>query len=112
MRPSLALALFIFAGSCAGGQQAATPAPSDPYRVAISSHKFVPKTLTVPVGTTVTWENLDVVPHTVTRTADEGGWDSGRLSHHDTFTHRFTAPGTYLYICVPHPGMQGAIVVE
>ena len=107
--PALAIAV-----GCSGGQQAATPAPqpADPYRIAITGFKFRPATLTVPVGTTVTWQNLDMTPHTVTSAAVDDRFDSGSLSPHATYAHTFTKPGRYQYLCVPHGGMQGVIIVE
>ncbi|HXL41206.1 MAG TPA: plastocyanin/azurin family copper-binding protein, partial [Actinomycetota bacterium] len=33
------------------------------------------------------------------------------LHHGDQFTHTFTAPGTYAYICQIHPFMHGTVVV-
>ena len=114
MRLLIIPALALVAGSCSGGQQAATPAPqpADPHRVAIAEFKFKPATLTVPVGTKVTWENLDMTPHTVTSAAVEDRFDSGRFGNRATFAHTFTKPGRYQYLCVPHGGMHGVIVVE
>ena len=114
MRPLIIAALVAVIGSCQGGQPAATPAPqpADPYRVAISEFKFKPAMLTVPVGTQVTWENLDMTPHTVTSAAVDDRFDSGKFGNRSTFAHTFTKPGRYQYLCVPHGGMQGVIVVE
>src|SRR4051812_33592238 len=42
------------------------PAPIDGPQIAIGNFTFTPKTLTVAVGTTVTWVNRDDIPHTVT----------------------------------------------
>jgi plastocyanin len=41
---------------------AAVPVES---RAAITEFAFKPDTITVPVGTTVVWENKDDIPHTV-----------------------------------------------
>ena len=43
--------------------------------MAISVFAFSPATLTVKVGTTVTWTNKDSVPHTIT--SDSGAFSSG-----------------------------------
>ncbi len=77
----------------------------------IAAGAFVPATLTVPSGTTVTWRNDDAVTHTVMGeqlTFD----DSGILDRGQSFSQVLTEPGTYRYRCGPHPSMQGTVVVE
>jgi plastocyanin len=83
---------------------AATP------RVEIHQFKFVPARLTVPVGATVTWTNGDDETHTVTAT--DRTYTSTGLEHAETFTHRFTTPGTYTYFCALHPHMAATVVVK
>lgn len=91
---------------------AQAPEPSDKYRVVIYEWKFTPLTLVVPVGTTVTWVNRDITTHNVTGIAASEPFNSGRLPHQATFSHTFKTTGEFLYLCVPHPGMQGTIVVQ
>jgi FtsP/CotA-like multicopper oxidase with cupredoxin domain len=81
-------------------------------RADIVDNRFQPARLTVTVGTTVTWSNRGNNAHTVT--ALDGSWDSGMLLHGDQFSHTFTGPGTYRFICRQHllQGMGGAITVE
>jgi plastocyanin len=62
------------------------------------------------VGTTVTWTNHDVEPHTVT--SKDRVFASAGLETNDTFTFRFDTPGTYAYFCALHPFMTGQIVVQ
>jgi plastocyanin len=90
----------------ATGASAATPAP----RIEIKQFKFVPAQLTVPVGATVTWTNADEEPHTVT--AADRAYTSAGLDHAETYTHRFTARGTYTYFCALHPHMTATITVQ
>jgi len=78
--------------------------------VQIQNFAFTPQTLEVPVGTTVTWTNLDTVAHTAT--ADDGTFNSGNLNPHESFSFRFDKPGTYVYNCSYHPNMQGTIIVK
>jgi plastocyanin len=33
------------------------------------------------------------------------------LNRNDQFTHTFTTPGTYAYICSIHPFMHGSVTV-
>lgn len=76
--------------------------------------RFNPATVTVAVGTTVTWVNNDPqgLPHTTT--SDSGLWDSGNMSVGQSFSHTFTQPGTFTYRCTLHQaqGMTGTIVVQ
>ncbi len=72
-------------------------AHAPPNQVTIDNFAFNPKTLTVPVGTEVTWINRDDVPHTATSAVKPRVFDSKTLDTDDKFSHVFTAPGTYQY---------------
>ena len=79
---------------------------------------FVPDTLTVSKGTTVTWTNGDSTLHTVTSGSPESGnsgtgteFDSSYLAAGKTFQHQFSIPGTFDYYCTLHPYMKGKVVV-
>jgi len=73
----------------------------------------------VSVGDTVTWEYLTGSEgHTVTHCGDSCDaptgtplWDSQGLSPGQTFSHTFTEPGTYLYLCRFHPAAMRAEVL-
>jgi amicyanin len=80
------------------------------HAVQIVAFGFSPAELTIAVGDTVTWTNLDPVAHTATSTS--GAFDSGDLVLNDSFSFTFTAAGTYDYLCTPHPEMTGRIVVQ
>lgn len=77
--------------------------------VKISNFTFDPGTLSVPVGTTVTWVNGDDIPHLVSE--KDGAFRSEALDTGDSFSHRFTVPGKVEYYCAIHPHMVGTIVV-
>ncbi len=77
--------------------------------VAISNYSFQPQNLTVKVGTTVTWVNMDNVGHTVT--SDTGQFTSTTLGHMQSFSYTFKTAGTYTYHCTPHPYMTATITV-
>jgi len=77
--------------------------------VSISDFKFNPATLTVPVGTTVTWTNQDEEPHTLA--AKDGSFHSPGIDTHGTYSFTFSTPGSYDYICSIHPFMTGTVVV-
>jgi plastocyanin len=69
-----------------------------------------PKTINVPVGTTVTWTNRDDIPHTVVST--DGVFKSKARDTDDKFSYTFTKAGTYPYFCSIHPKMTGTVVVH
>lgn len=78
---------------------------------------FEPLILNVPVGTTVTWKNLDSTLHTVTSGSAKGGksgtiFDSSYLTGGKTFQHMFGSAGTFDYYCTLHPYMKGQVVVN
>ena len=81
--------------------------------VNIANYAFNPKSLTVKVGATVSWKNLDQFPHEVTSAAGDPGtpFDLGPQASGATVTHTFTAAGTYHYYCNIHNYMTGTIVV-
>lgn len=78
--------------------------------VSIASFAFGPASLTVNVGTTVTWTNNDSVTHTVT--ANAGAFDSGPLTPGQSFHFTFHTAGTYAYHCSIHPTMKATIIVQ
>ena len=78
--------------------------------VGIREFAFVPRALTVSVGTTVTWTNRDEEPHTVT--SANGDFSSPGLDTDEAFSKKFTAPGTYTYLCALHPHMTATIIVK
>jgi amicyanin len=86
-------------------------AKSGPDRVAISEFLFGPEKLEVKAGQYVTWTNADDSPHQVT-IAGEGGTRTPVILKGQSQTLKFTAPGTYDYICGLHPGMKGKVEVK
>lgn len=97
-----------------GDHDMATPGEGDASasgEVAVSIADFAfGDPIEVPVGTTVTWTNLDSAPHTVTQTG--GGFQSGKLDEGATFSFTFDTPGTYEYFCEYHANMKGTITVK
>lgn len=78
--------------------------------VKIDNFSFGPQTLTVSVGTTVTWTNRDDIPHTVVST--DNVFKSKVRDTDETFSYTFTKTGTYDYYCSVHPKMTGKVVVQ
>lgn len=85
------------------------PAPAE---VKIDNFSFGPASLTVPVGTTVTWVNHDDIPHTVVSSDDPKVFKSKVLDTDEKFSFTFTKAGTYPYFCSIHPKMTGKVVVQ
>ncbi|MEA2362714.1 MAG: hypothetical protein QOD71_1859 [Thermoleophilaceae bacterium] len=78
--------------------------------VTISDFKFSPSDVTVNVGDTVTWSNSGPAPHSATAT--DGSFDTGILDKGGSGSHTFSKPGTFSYICTPHPFMKGTVTVQ
>ena len=75
---------------------------------------FLPSTVTIDLGGTVTWENPENAAHTATsfKSVQFAGvigleWDSGLMLKGQSFSHTFDTKGTYDYFCMVHPWMQG-----
>lgn len=79
-------------------------------QVTIDNFSFTPPTITVPVGSTVTWVNKDDVPHTVVENNHK--FKSKALDTDESFTQTFTEPGTYDYFCSVHPKMVAKVIVQ
>jgi len=101
----------------ASGGDSVTIAPGS--SVPSNGKFFVPDTLTVSKGTTVTWTNDDSTLHTVTSGSPESGnsgtgteFDSSYLAAGKTFQHQFNTAGTFDYYCTLHPYMKGKVVVS
>ncbi|MBN9386896.1 MAG: cupredoxin family copper-binding protein [Chloroflexi bacterium] len=88
--------------------QPTTPA-TNVTSVMIHNFSFVPQSISIPKGTTITWTNMDSASHTVT--SDTGAFNSGILKTNDTFQFTFNTPGTFTYHCSIHPNMKATITV-
>lgn len=111
MRSVFAAALL---GAAVGSVLAASILFADaesPTAVTIDNFTFNPKTLTVKAGTTVTWSNKDDIPHGIA-SANNAFKRSQALDTDDSYSFKFTTPGSYVYFCYIHPNMTGTIVVE
>jgi len=77
---------------------------------------FIPSTITVDVGATVTWSNDDTAAHTVTSGSAADGpdniFDSSLFMAGTTFEATFDTEGEYPYFCMVHPWMAGVVIVE
>ena len=71
---------------------------------------FIPSTLEVAAGTTITWKNQDALIHTVT--AVDKSFNSGVIGADGSYSHTFSRPGTYPIYCIAHPFMKATVVVK
>lgn len=78
------------------------------FTVNIKSFAFVPATITVPVGSTVTWTNNDTPGHDVKGDT----FQSPLMAKGETFQYKFEKAGTYNYVCGVHPAMKGVVIVQ
>jgi plastocyanin len=78
--------------------------------VEIRDFAFVPATLAVHPGTTVTWKNFDDEPHSVV--SDAGAFRSGALDTNESFSYTFSKAGTFRFVCSLHSHMTGVVRVE
>ena len=99
--------LLTGSSSIPANTQQSAPATAE---VKIDNFSFAPQTLTVAVGTTVTWTNRDDIPHTVV--ADDKSFKSKVLDTDEKFSYTFTKAGTYPYFCSIHPKMTGKVAVQ
>lgn len=83
---------------------------SDRVTVEIKDFDFLPRDLTVPLGTEITWVNRDSVPHDAT--SDKGGWSTDLLKPGQEGTLVFDRPGAFDYLCTIHPNMKAKLVVR
>ena len=100
--------LLLLVGS--PGVTAIDQASAGTAEVKIDNFSFGPQTLTVPVGSTVTWTNRDDMPHTSVST--DGVFKSKVMDTDEKFSYTFAKAGTYPYYCSIHPKMTGQVVVK
>ena len=99
--------LLLVAASPGSSAKAPQPASAE---VKVDNFSFGPATLTVAVGTTVTWTNRDDIPHTIVST--DKVFKSKVLDTDEKFSFTFSKAGTYPYFCSIHPKMTGSVVVQ
>jgi plastocyanin len=110
-RPALIAVAAALALGCSGGDNNPTqPSSNNGSTVAVVNNQFNPATITVPVGSTVTWQwNSGGVTHNVTF---QDGTTSGDMSS-GSFPRTFQAAGNFPYLCTIHGslGMTGVVNV-
>jgi plastocyanin len=79
--------------------------------VELSKFSYAPTSLSIMVGTTITWSNKDPATHNVAIDQGPELFVSPVLDQGSTVRFTFTKPGKYHYFCEWHPEMQGEIIV-
>jgi len=118
----LLIAASLAIGACSAGSTpspaaTAPPASAPPSAgggggasaVTMQNLAYNPATLSVKVGTKVTWTNQDGIAHTVT--FDTGGATSDLLVTGATYEQTFSTAGALAYHCKIHPTMTGTVTV-
>ena len=87
------------------------PAQSGLVQVKYQNIAISPANITVKVGSTIKWTNLDMINHNVT--AQSGAtFHSSDFGQGGTFEYKATTPGVIHYLCTIHPAsMIGTITV-
>ncbi len=85
------------------------PASTGAAVIAVAASGLNPATLTVPVGTTVTWNNTDQEDHTLV--SDTPGFTGAAIPASGNFEFTFNTAGTYNYHLGDDPAVKGTIVV-
>jgi len=106
------IAMVLLVAGAPGCSANARQTPPAIASVKIDNFSFAPATLTVAVGTTVTWTNQDDIPHTVVSTDKDRVFKSKVLDTDEKFSFAFSKAGTYQYFCSIHPKMTGTVVVQ
>ena len=73
---------------------------------------FAPDFVVVPVGSTVSFPNLDAIFHNIFSLSKPKSFDLGNYAKGETRTVTFPAPGIVYVYCHLHPNMSASIVVS
>lgn len=103
------VALALGSRSASSGAPSSTAVSAKAVSVKVDMYAFMPDTLTVRVGTRVTFTNHDMTAHTATALA--GTFDTGTIKPGQSKTIIVKRAGTYPYHCLFHAFMSGTIKV-
>jgi plastocyanin len=104
---SRAVALLAFALACGAGA-AAVASPGTKHEIAMRGNSFTPRELTITVGDTVVWKNVDIVRHNAVR---PDLFDSKELRGGESYSWVAADTGHYNYRCTIHQRMRGTLTV-
>jgi manganese oxidase len=76
--------------------------------ITMSNDRFHPEHLVVTAGSSVTWVNADPRTHNIVAAQ----FESPDIRRNEAWQYTFVTPGTYVYECANHRGMEGVIIVR
>ena len=103
----LAAAAVLVLTACGSSATAPSPASVD---ASIQSGGFTPGTISISMGSTVTWTNQDNTTHAVV--ADNGAFASGAIPPGGKYSYMFPSAGTFTYHDTSNPNMRGTVTVS
>jgi plastocyanin len=89
----------------------ADPKPPSSVQVAQLDRRFSPDLVVVPVGSTVSFPNMDPIFHNVFSLSKSKSFDLGSYDKGDTRIVTFPKPGIVDVYCHLHPNMRATVVV-
>jgi plastocyanin len=92
----------------AGARHTPSDARATSHEVTMRAVSFGPRDLTVRVGDTVVWHNVDIVKHNAVR---RELFDTGELAPGEKYAWVAPDTGTYRYQCTIHQRMRGRLTV-
>lgn len=109
-RSLLAILVIALASSCGDGTITGSGSSGTTDRILVRDNSFSPRTTTVAVGTTVTWDwGAPGGAHTVT--FSDG--PTSAILDVGTYQRTFGVAGTFNYLCTVHgAGMSGTVIIE
>lgn len=106
-RAALALLLLPFLlVACGDGDDGEDGGAAEPGTVRVIDNEFVPETIEIAVGDTVTWSFEGSALHNVS-----GSGFKSKNQKDGTFEETFNSAGEVDYVCTLHPGMKGTVEV-
>jgi plastocyanin len=125
IRFAMIVAAFGLAACSETGPAYGPPTANARATIIMTGLHFYPETTHVKIGDIVEWRNQSSFTHSVNADparfpndvsipAGAAPFDSGRIPSGAIYSHTFTVPGTYRYVCLPHVdfSMAGTVVVE
>jgi LPXTG-motif cell wall-anchored protein len=88
--------------------EATSSAKQSAHEVLMRDIEFVPKTITVDVGDTITWRNEDSEPHNAIAN-DNSIFSTETIQQGETVSATIDQAGTIPYFCSIHAGMKGTV---
>jgi plastocyanin len=86
------------------------PSQAADTKITVDDSQYAPADTTVPVGSTVTWQNTSDNPHSAK--AKDGAFDTGYINGGAEGSATMSKAGTFEYFCEPHPYKTAKITVQ